>query len=105
MIEQLLSTLGVSKSSMIGGFIGSLVSFKFMPDGLSWKERLSSFACALAVAWHVPPLVIEGIPLKPSLEGPVAFLLGIFGMAFVGACINAVPGIVETIRKRIGGGV
>lgn len=99
-METWLSAVGIKLATLVGGFLGALVSLKFI-DGLGrWQRGTTVLAGAVASA-YVTPLILAGFDLSGHLEGAVAFLVGLFGMSFGGAVIKAMPDFVAAVRERI----
>ena len=99
-MDAILAALGLTKGSVIGGFLGALISLKFI-EGLNFWQRLTTVFAEMIVAAYSTPIAVELLELKPSTEGGVAFLIGLFGMSLVSAVIAAMPGIVEAVKGRI----
>lgn len=99
-MDSFLTALGLSKSSVIGGLIGSVISLRFLSELNVWQRVISVFS-GMIVAAYCTPLVVELLSLKPSTEGAIAFLIGLFGMSLVGAIEKAIPDIVKSINERI----
>ena len=102
MIDALLSTLGLKKGALLGGVLGALISLKFI-DGLNAYQRGTTVIAGAFAAAYSSPIVLETMDLKPTLEGGVAFLIGLFGMSLAGAIIKAMPGLVAAAKARISG--
>jgi hypothetical protein len=99
-----LEALGLKWISLAAGFVGALVSLRFI-EGLSlWQRATTVFSGAL-VAAYLTPLTVELLSLSLKMEGAVAFLGGLFGMSLAGAAIKAIPEwMAEAKRKVFGGG-
>lgn len=102
-MNELLSAIGLKKLPLIAGFVGALVSLKFIDGIATWSlwQRLSTVACGAAVAGYCAPLTVQVLELSTGAEGAVAFIVGLFGMSAAGAVIKAMPEWVGAIRERI----
>ncbi len=98
-----LEALGLKWITLLPGFVGALISLKFI-DGLSLKQRASTVIAGALVAAYCTPLTVELLTLSPKLEAAVAFLGGLFGMSVAGALIKAIPEWVAAARAKIFGG-
>ena len=104
MLDSMLVTLGLTKGATIGGFLGALVSLKFI-EGLNWMQRLPTMFGGMCAAAYVTPLIMELAPtISPKSESAIAFLIGVFGMSVAAACIKALPELITAAKERIGGG-
>jgi hypothetical protein len=103
MFDSILATLGLSKGATVGGFLGAVVSLRFL-EGLAWPQRVPTVAGGTIAAAYVTPLVMEVVALTPRVEGGIAFLIGVFGMSFTAAFMKAIPELVGTLKDRIGRG-
>ena len=102
MFESILTTLGLSKGATIGGFLGALVSLKFI-EGLTWVQRIPTVFGGMLCAAYVTPLVLE-LTLSThtaKTESAVAFLIGVFGMSIAAACVKALPELITAVKNRI----
>lgn len=98
-----IETLGLKWITVIAGFLGAVISLKFI-EGLSMGQRASTVFAGAIVAGYCTPLTVEVLSLSTKLEGPVAFLGGLFGMSIAGALIKAIPEWVASARQKILGG-
>lgn len=105
-ISSFLTALGLKNGAVVGGFIGALVSLKFIEDiaHWSWWKKTTTVLAGATVAAYSTPLTVELLELSQKAEGAIAFIGGLFGMSIAGAVIKAIPSIVETARERWGGG-
>ena len=98
-----LESLGLKYATLAAGFIGALISLKFI-EGLSLWQRMSTVLAGMVVAAYCSPLTVEVLGLSAKLEGAVAFLLGLFGMSIAGAATQAIPEWVAAAREKWAGG-
>lgn len=103
MLESILTALGLSKGATIGGFIGALVSLRFI-ENLTWKQRVPTVLGGMFAAAYVTPLVIDVVSLSPKLESAISFLIGVFGMSIAAACTKAMPEVIKKVMGRFPGG-
>ena len=104
MMDTLLSALGLKKLPIIAGFVGALISLKFIAEIATWTlwQRSTTVACGAVVAAYCAPLTVQVLELSPGAEGAVAFIGGLFGMSAAGAVIKAMPEWMAAVRDRIG---
>jgi len=96
----MLESLGLKVATLVGGFLGALVSLKFI-EGLSVKQRGTTVLAGALVSAYVTPIVVEFLELTPKLESGVAFLCGLFGMSFTGAVVKAMPDWVAAAKEKV----
>lgn len=101
--DSVLTALGLSKGATIGGFLGALVSLKFI-EGLNVWQRAGTVLGGMLSAAYVTPLVIIVVELSPKAESAVAFLIGVFGMSVAAAVVKAMPELITAAKERISGG-
>jgi hypothetical protein len=94
-----LEAIGLKWLTLIAGFLGAVISLKFI-DGLSVAQRASTVIAGALVAGYCTPLTVELLGLSQKLEGPVAFLGGLFGMSIAGAAIKAIPEWVAAAKEK-----
>jgi hypothetical protein len=99
-VEAWLTSLGLKIATLVGGFVGALVSLKFI-EGLSVYQRGSTVLAGTMVSAYVTPIVVTYLELTPKMEGGIAFLCGLFGMSFTGAVIKAMPEWVAAAKERV----
>jgi hypothetical protein len=95
----LLDALGLSRGATVGGFLGALVSLKFI-EGLTILARATTVVSGMLAAAYVTPLVLTTGGLSDKIEGAIAFLIGVFGMSLAGALIKAWPEIICAAKER-----
>lgn len=94
-----LEAIGLKWLSLIAGFLGAVISLKFI-EGLTAWQRLSTVIAGSIAAGYCTPLTVELLDLSAKLEGPVAFLGGLFGMSIAGALIKAIPEWVAAAKQK-----
>lgn len=100
----ILEAVGLKWLTVMAGFIGAVISLKFI-EGLSLRQRASTVIAGALVAGYCTPLTVELLNLSARLEGPIAFLGGLFGMSIAGALIKAIPEWVAAAKQKyLGGG-
>ena len=101
-----LETIGLKQIPLIGGFIGALISLKFIEDIAHWSpwKKITTVLAGAAVAAYSTPLTVELLELSAKAEGAVAFIGGLFGMSIAGAIIKAMPSLIDAAKERIGRG-
>lgn len=103
LLGRLLDAFGLKYLTLAAGFVGSLISLKFI-EGLSVMQRASTVVAGMFVAAYCAPLTVEVLSLSPKLEGAIAFLGGLFGMSIAGALIKAMPDWIAAAKARWLGG-
>lgn len=99
-MDAILSALGLTKGSVIGGFIGSVISLRFLSE-LNWIQRIVAVFSGMFIAGYCAPIILNTLDLKPQLEGGIAFLVGLFGMSLAGAVEKAIPEVIKAVNERI----
>ncbi len=94
-----LEAIGLKWLTLIAGFLGAVISLKFI-EGLSVKQRASTVIAGALVAAYCTPLTVELMGLSARLEAPIAFLGGLFGMSVAGAAITAIPQWVDAAKQK-----
>lgn len=84
-------TYGLKIAYIIAGFIGGIVSLKFVQDLNRWAAVLAVFTGA-AGANYGTPVLLHYMPLDASLEYPAAFLVGL-------TALNIIPLIIKASEK------
>ena len=103
MIDSIFVTLGLTKGATIGGFLGALVSLKFI-EGMTWLQRIPTVFGGMCCAAYVTPLVLDLASMSAKTESAIAFLIGVFGMSVAAAVVKALPELITAAKDRIGGG-
>lgn len=103
MIDAMLGTLGLSKGATIGGFLGALVSLKFI-EGLNVWQRAGTVMGGMFSAAYVSPLILQVVQLNDRSESAIAFLIGVFGMSLAAAVVKALPDLIAAAKDRLRGG-
>ena len=98
-MDAFLSALGLSKGATIGGFLGALVSLRFITTLSVWQRCATVFGGMLCAA-YVTPLVMSAIDLNLRQEGAIAFLIGLFGMSFAAAVVTEIPSAIAKIKEK-----
>ncbi len=98
-----LEAVGLKWLTIIAGFVGSVVSLKFVSDLSTW-QKVSTVAAGTFIAAYCTPITVELLNLSPRLEGAIAFLGGLFGMSVAGAAIEAIPGWIAAAKTKFLGG-
>lgn len=103
MIDTFLSGVGLKKITLIAGFVGALVSLKFIDGIATWSlwKRITTVAAGAFVAGYCAPLTVTVLELSQGTEGAIAFIGGLFGMSAAGAVIKAMPEWLDAIKGRI----
>lgn len=99
-----LEAVGLKWAPLAAGFVGALISLKFI-EGLNMLQRATTVLAGALVAAYSTPLTVELLSLSPKMESAIAFLGGLFGMSIAGAAMKAIPEWIDAAkRKFLGGG-
>jgi hypothetical protein len=107
-----LEAFGLKWLTLIPGFVGAMISLKFI-EGQSRSQRATTVVAGMLAAAYCTPLTIDlllwadvfSAAPSPRTEGAIAFLGGLFGMALIGAVIKAIPDWIAAAKaKFLGGG-
>ena len=100
MLEEVLTAVGFSKGSIIGGFLGAVVSLRFI-DG-TWWQRIGTAGAGWVCATVLAPTLIELVELNLSTknEMAVAFVVALFGMSIAAQILKAIPEWVSSAREK-----
>ena len=97
--------LGLKYSTLLGGFIGSLVSLSFV-SGLGTFGRVTAVFTGTMTAAYLTPMVVSYWAISPAAENGLGFLLGLTSMnlipAFLGASQWLRRNTKELLSKRFG---
>lgn len=100
LIDDGLTLLGIKATTVGGSLIGAIVSLRFLAPMPGWAKLFSVLSGAFFAA-YVTPLASELFNLSTRVESAVAFLIGLFGLAFASAVFTAIPGIIDAAKQRI----
>ena len=90
MIEQLAAALGVKQAGLIAGFVGAVVSLRFVTEARTWPARITMALCGTLCAAYLTPALAEYLDASERVENGLAFALGLFGMTLAGAIVSAI---------------
>ena len=89
MIDALLQGLGLKKTPLILGLIGSIIALKWIEAVGVWGRTCAVFiGCATAQIGTHPTL--KFFEYNNEYEALVAFLIGLFSMSIIGAIMKAI---------------
>lgn len=80
--------LGLKYTTLLGGFLGSLVSLSFITE-LGWAARASAVLTGTATAAYVTPIIVAYWTIGEAAENGIGFLLGLTSMNLIPAVIAA----------------
>lgn len=78
----------IFSSTVIAGLLGALVSLQFLSHMKGW-ERLTAFVSGWVIACYVAPVVSYFLGIE-QFQGPVGFMVGIYGMSITAAIYEAI---------------
>ena len=91
-----------TKSVLIAGFIGSILSINFIVD-MDRKQRIIAVISGVAMAHYVAPL-IANLFHEENYEATLGFLVGLFGMSLCASIFRAIRNsdLWGLVAKRYG---
>lgn len=98
-MSEFLAAIGLKVVALVGGFMGAVISLKFI-EGLTKSQRMTAVLAGTLAAAYSTPITLELFDLSAKVEGSVAFLGGLFGMSIAGALIKALPEWVAAARNK-----
>lgn len=106
-LEAIASFFGIKKAAFVIGFVGAVVSLKFVKRADKWYEKAFMVFGGAAAAGYLEPPVSAYFAVTNG--GFIAFLIGLFGMSLAGATMNTIERVdwpkfwQNLITKRFGG--
>jgi fructose-specific phosphotransferase system IIC component len=88
----MFETLGLSSKGFLVGLVGALISLRFF-DELTWWGRFTTVIGGALFASYGHSWLLEWLELSSKHDSLMAFLLGLFGMAFVSASMRAIKAL------------
>jgi hypothetical protein len=79
-LNELLNSLGINVSLIIGGVIGALIGMK---PGLSWWKQLISVLVAAFIANYCSPVIVDLFGMNQNTMAGVGFITGYSGKAML----------------------
>ena len=79
-LQELLTSLGINVSLIIGGVIGGLIGMK---PGLSWWKQLLSVLIAAFIANYTAPVIVELFGMGANSLPGVGFIAGYSGKSML----------------------
>lgn len=89
MLEQIAVALGVKKAGLIAGFIGAVISLKFLTEIQTWPARIFMAFCGTMCAAYATPGIADYFKWSERVESALAFAVGLFGMTLANAVMGA----------------
>jgi CDP-diglyceride synthetase len=90
MLEHISAVLGVKSSGLIAGFLGSLVSLRFVDGAKTWTGLVLMALAGTLTAAYIAPAITEYLGSSQRVEHALTFGIGMFGMTIAGAIVCAV---------------
>jgi hypothetical protein len=88
MLEHIATALGVKKAGLIAGFVGAIVSLRFVNEANNcWSNRIFMAIAGTMAAAYVTPGIAEFLGASERVESAMAFGFGLFGMTLAGAIV------------------
>lgn len=91
MIEAIAQALGIKASSFLAGFIGGVISLKWVPEMTTWWQRGGTAIAGGFSAAYLSPLIVGYFEVKAGAGG-IDFAVGLFGMSLAAAIMRAMSG-------------
>lgn len=80
--------LGLKYSTLLGGFLGALVSLSFVAQ-LGWYARVSAVLTGTFTAAYATPVIVAYWAVGSAAENGIGFLLGLTSMNLIPAVMSA----------------
>ena len=104
-LNEWLALFGVKLISLVAGFAGATVGLAVRPR-LTIVQLIAALVGGVATAAYMGPAASYYLSLPASIDGAVAFLLGIAGLVIAAGVVEiakALPRIaIDTIRRVSG---
>lgn len=103
MIDELSTVLGIKLSAFFAGFIGGVVSLRFIRDLDTWQKKVLTVFGGAFAANYLSPWIVAYFKIQAG-EGGVAFATGLFAMSLAAAIIETIAkaDVWMLIRERFG---
>lgn len=103
-IDGVLVAIGLHKGALATGFIGSVLSFRFV-NQLGTFGRAATFFGGALLAGFLAPLMVDWFGLKENYIGGVGFVVGALGMSVLAATLQAIKNadVISLVKGRFGG--
>ena len=90
MLEHIAAALGAKKTVLIAGFLGAVLSLKFVTEESgTWHARVLMAIAGTLCAAYATPALADLLQASEKVENGLAFALGLFGMTFAAAVLRA----------------
>jgi len=90
MLDSIAVVLGVKKGYIVVGFIGAVLSLKFLPRIETWFAKVTTVLTGWACAIYLAPALSEAMDFKERTEYGITFLIGILGVSLMAALVTIV---------------
>lgn len=103
----LIATIIKSALTFLPGAAGAAVSLKFLGDGLSFSQKIISFAVGFACAVFIAPALIDLFSIGGErVHSGVEFLVGLFALATCRELFTEINSadIIGALKRRYLGG-
>lgn len=98
-MDAFFASLGLTKTSAIGGFAGSVISLRFLTDLNIW-QRFVTVLTGTVFAAYITPLAISAFEVSSKHDGTVGFIIGVFGMSIAAAVMKEVPSTIAMAKEK-----
>lgn len=86
----IVSFFGVKLGAFIAGFVGSVISLRFVSNVETWKGRVSLVASGAAISTFGAPGLGQWLDVTEKTATCLHFLMGVFGMSLLAAIMGAI---------------
>ena len=84
--------------------LGSFISLRFLPAGLSKSKLLTAWLSAWGIGTFAGRGLAEYLEVtNPHISDALMFGMALFGLSIAGAILNEIPTVVHLVREKIFG--
>ena len=88
-------------AQMLPSAFGSLVSLRFLPEGLSKGKLLTAWISAWAIGTFIGRGAAEYLTVtNERVSDALMFGFALFGLSLAGAILNEIPSAIKSFRER-----
>lgn len=84
-LDELLGAFGLTKAPFIAGFIGGVISLRFVKELQGTVGSLIAISGGAVTGGYVSPWIVDYWHLSASAVGALGFLIGMFGLSLASA--------------------
>ena len=100
-----LEVAGVKVGLLAGGFIGAVLSLRFVAAQTTW-EKVCIVCGGTAASVFLTPIITNYINVNASTEYGISFLLGVYGMSAMSELYKFIQSgdFLRLAKKKLGAG-